>query len=401
MKILQINAVIDRGSTGVIARGIGNVAEELGHSMYYAVPGVSFDINVYQIGTFLDHKIHAFLCRLNGKQAYFSRQATEKLLCYIDQLEPDIIHLHNLHSNYVNLNVLLKSLSQKKIPIVLTMHDCWYFTGGCFHYTNIDCWRWQKNCGNCPKKLLDTPAYFCDKSSAILADRKRYLGDIENLEIVGVSDWIVNETKKSFLCKKSIRTIHNGIDLTIFCPRRSSFREKYNLEGKFVVLGFANKWLTSTNRAELKILKTLTDGHTQMIIAGCTDKQLHMIPPGMIGLGHIEGQIKMAELYSACDVFVNITREDTLPTVNLEAEACGTPVITYKNTGAAETVGINCGYIIETGNVETLIHSINEVRRKGKAFYSESCISFIKKNYEKKENYLKYINLYESIFSAR
>lgn len=200
MKVLQINATFANGSTGTIVQDLQQCCEENGiecHIAYASSRLPQKEIrHGYKIGNVISNKLHALLARINGKQAYFSYLPTLMLLRHIAKIQPDVIHLHNLHSNYINLNMLLRYIAKKNIATVVTLHDCWYFTGGCFHYTNAKCDRWKHECGNCPKKLQDTKAYFLDKSKSILTDRYKYFQSIKNLTVVGVSNWIREEGKK-------------------------------------------------------------------------------------------------------------------------------------------------------------------------------------------------------------
>ena len=401
MKVLQINAVYGVGSTGVIVRDIHELCLENKIESFVAystanVPSESI-INGYQIGNTLDKKLHALLCRINGKQAYFSRGATKNLIKHIKEIKPDVVHLHNLHSNYVYLNMLLDFLAKEDIATVITLHDCWFYTGGCFHYTSAGCDGWKKECGNCPKKRKDTPAYLFDRSSSILADRKEYFGKIKNLATVGVSEWITNEAKSTFLGQKECITIHNGIDTEFFKPTDSDLRMKLGIEGKFVVLGIANKWLLPTNADTLKIVTDGFDDETVMVMIGCSEKDRDKLPSNVIPMDFIRDRELLRQVYSMADVFVNCTREESFSLVNVESQACGTPTITYKNTGAQETVEPELGFAIENGDAEALLEAIRTVKENGKRAYSQKCREWICSRFDKNENYLKYIELYKSL----
>ena len=242
MKVMQINAVYDYGSTGVIVKDIDEVLQKYGYESYVAyVNCKNSPKNGYKIGNQIDYKLHALLTRIFGKQAYFSTFKTKTFLRYIDMIKPDIIHLHNLHSNYINLNLLLRYIIKNNIKTVITLHDCWFFTGKCFHYMTYKCNKWQTECDNCPKLKKDVPSWFFDRSRKVFIDKKRYFSQIDDLVVVGVSNWISNEAKKSFFKNKKIIAIHNGVDIDIFKPMDSNIRKKYKIEGKFVVLGMADR----------------------------------------------------------------------------------------------------------------------------------------------------------------
>ena len=239
MRVLQINAVYGQGSTGTIVRDIEYLCEQSGIECYVASP----DVKVrnakrgYVIGNIFDHKLHALLSRIHGKQAYFSHLPTWNLLHWMSEIKPDIVHLHNLHSNYIHLNILLHYLAKRNIKTVITLHDCWFYTGGCFHYTATDCNKWMTNCRNCPKSKQDTPAMFTKHSAQVLADRKKFLLAIPNLYVTGVSEWMAHEPLKSFLKDIPNYVIRNGVDLEIFKPTFSDIRKRIGLENKYIILG--------------------------------------------------------------------------------------------------------------------------------------------------------------------
>lgn len=402
MKILQINAVYGIGSTGAIVKDIHEISLKNGIDSYvaYSTSSVSPDNihNGYCIGSVIGKKLHALLSRINGMQGYFSRYSTYKFLKHIKKLKPDIVQLHNLHSNYINLNMLLKFLAKENIKTIITLHDCWFYTGGCFHYTAAGCNRWLEECGNCPKKKLDTKAVFFDRSVKILRDRKKYLTAINNLTVVGVSNWIADEARRTFLKSKKIVTIHNGVDTNFFKPTPSDFRERYDLPDKFVILGLASKFLAPINKETFEaVLSSLHDDET-LILLGCTDEQRKTLPEKIVPLPFIKDKDELVKIYSAADVFVNCTREESFSLANVEPQSCGTPVITYENTGAKETVDNHCGFTIVTGNTDKLIEKIKYIKQHGKSNLTVDCRNWVLSSFDKENNYKKYIDLYTRIY---
>lgn len=401
MKLLQINAVYGYGSTGKIVQSIHELALSKGAQSYvaYSQTNLSKDsiVNGYKIGGMFGKKLHALLYRFGGKQAYFSRFSTLKLIGYIKKIKPDIVSLHNLHSCYINLNMLLRFLAKKDIKTVITMHDCWFYTGGCFHYSQIGCDKWQYGCGNCPKRKSDLKAYVTENSAKVLNDRKKYFSAIKDLTCIGVSDWITNEAKKSYLKDKKHITIKNGIDLSFFKPTSSNFRNKYGIEDKFVILGLASKFFNPVNDETRKHLIENLETDDVFVLIGCTPKQIECLPSNVIGLPYIGNREQMRDILSACDVFANCSREDTLSTVNIEAQACGTPVIVYDNTGCKETVNDNLtGYVVENGNFSIFVNTIKIVKDHEKKYYSDNCVNWAKYNFDSNHNY----NLFFKLFSS-
>ncbi len=400
MKVMQINAVYGVGSTGVIVEDIHNLALENGMDSHvvYSSTNKKQDgiVNGYAVKGNLEKKIHALLCRINGRQAYFSHIATSKLISHIKKVKPDVVHLHNLHSNYINLNMLLSYLGKSEIPTVISLHDCWYFTGGCFHYTSAGCDKWTKECGSCPKKKKDTPAYLFDMSHKILKDRIKYLGKIKNLTLVGASEWMTSEAKQSRIPAKSFATVNNGIDLGFFVPTGSELRKELGIEDKFVVLAVANKWMLPVNAETFKTVTEGLDEETVMLLVGCSEEQKKNLPANVVPIDYIKDRNILRCVYSLADVFANCTREDTLATVNIEALGCGTPVVAYRNTGNPETIGEGCGFSVETGNAKEMLEKIREIKKNGKAVYSQRCREFVTEKFSK-ANYNKYIEIYKSV----
>lgn len=401
MKVMQINAVYGVGSTGVIVEDIHNLSLKNGIESFvsYSTTNKNPDDikNGYIIGGTLGKKIHAVLSRIGGKQAYFSSFATKKLIKHIENINPDIVHLHNLHSNFINMNMLLKYLGEKDVKTVITLHDCWFYTGGCFHYTSVGCSRWQDSCGSCPKKNQDTPALLRDNSAQILADRKKYFGKIKNLYVVGVSQWIANESKKTLFKDRKVSAIYNGIDTGFFVPTTSDFRKKHGLEDKFLILAPANKWLKPINKETFEKVSNNLPPDCVIVMLGCTENQKTGLPSNVFALDYIRDRDELRKVYSACDVFANCTREDSLSLINVEVQGCGTPVVTYQNTGAQETVDNKCGFSIENGNEEEFFNAIMKVKKLGKSELTDSCQQWVRTVFDRDENYAKYIDLYKEI----
>lgn len=396
MKVLQINAVYGHGSTGTIVRDIEQLCYAEGIECLVASPdpAVRQAKHGFVIGNTIDHKLHAALSRIYGKQAYYSRCATRALLKYMDREKPDIVHLHNLHSNYIHLNMLLDYLAKRDIITIVTLHDCWFYTGGCFHYANAECYRWLEKCGNCPKQKLDTPALLKDCSAQILADRKKYLLAIPRLVVTGVSDWIANEARRTFLADTKLVTIRNGIDLNVFKPTPSDFRQRLKLEGKYVILGPASKWLSDVNKEVLDKFTKLMHPDEVLLLFGVDVQDTSNLPKNVITYGYTKNREELAQLYTMADVFVNCTREESLSLINIEAQACGTPVVTFDATATPETVDGIYSKSVECNDIRLMYNAIVEIRKSPKAIHAE----FIKTNYNLLDNYKLYITLYQNTY---
>lgn len=405
MKIVHINAFYGDGSTGMIVKDLHEISLKNGIESYVVFSTSSMKandmVNAYQMGIKITKKLHALLSRINGRQGYFSKISTKNLLKYLDKVKPDVVHLHNLHSNYININMLLDYLGKKDISTVITLHDCWFYTGGCYHYTGIGCYKWQKDCKNCPKKHTDLKSRFLDKASSNLSDRKKYFNKINDLTLVGVSNWISNEAKQSFFKDKNHTVIYNGIDTSLFVNTQSNLREKYELGDKFVILGLASKWLNPINKDAFDYVVRRLPKDSAFMLFGCKEEQIKTLPENVIGIGYINDKNTLIELYSMADVLINCSREDTLSLVNVEPQSCGTPVIAYKNTGGKETVDNVCSFSVEDGDYEALFEKIMEVKEKTKNAFSENCRKFVLQNFDRDKNYQKYLELYEKIYKEK
>ena len=401
MRVLQINATYGYASTGIIVKDISDMLSKNGHEAFYAYQSrMGASGNGYRIGNKIDWKLHALFCRLFGKQGYYSRHATKGLIKHIEKIKPDIVHLHNLHSNYVHLNLLLNYLGKKDIATVITLHDCWYFTGKCFHYIDVGCQRFTIGCGNCVKKKAPPKSLFFDVSKKVLRDRYKYLSKIPRLQIVGCSDWICSEAKKSILKDFNITRIYNGVDIEVFKPyKQNELKEKYDGNCMYI-MGMANKWLLPENKSFFDaVLEILTD-ERKLILIGCRENQiegLKALSKNIIPVDFIRNREVLAKYYSMVDVFVNVTHADTLPTVNMESICCGTPVLTYDSCGSPELILKGCGKVEKENNIEGVISDLKQGFRKIDTYVLEQA----RAKYNKDVCYKEYLSMYQSVLEKK
>ena len=398
MKVLQINAVYGFASTGIIVKDIENLLVNNGHTSYVVYQSaINPPKNSYKTGNKLDWKFHAVYSRIFGKQAYASKFATKGLINYIKSIAPDVVHFHNLHSNYINFNMLCDYLAKSKIPVVITMHDCWFFTGKCTHYAAVKCDKWQTTCGNCPQNKNEQPSLFFDNTAKVLKDRTSRLNKLNNLTLVGCSNWIAGEAKKSLIKNAEIRVVYNGVDTSIFTPHESNFRKENNIEGDFVILGMANKWCLDINKNAVdRIIRENQD--SKIVIVGCNDEQKNSFKQyeNVICLGFIKDRNKLADVYSSSDVFVNLTHVDTLPTVNMESICCGTPVITYNCCGSPELIDSDSGFVVEENDIESLLQKIKQIKENPSQFN----VKDKQEKFDKNTCYNKYLDIYNQLLKA-
>lgn len=400
MKIFQISSEVNNGSVGRVAEQIGEQVIQKGWESYiaYARDNLPSKSNTIKIGNKADIIFHVLLTRITDRHAFGSKSSTLKLIEEIKRIKPDLIQLQHLHGYFINIEILFGFLAEANIPVVWTFHDCWSFTGHCAYYDLVDCQKWQTECNHCPQKMEYPKSILIDNSSKNFRDKKRIFSSVDNLTIVAVSNWIKEEAGKSFFKETDIKVIHNGIDISKFNTRDpDKVRKKYKLEDKFLILGVASPWDT---RKGLKYFVQLTDilsDQYQILLVGLNKEQIRNLPEKIIGLERTENIEELAEFYSAADVFLNPTLEEALGLTNLEAQACGTPVITFNSGGSPETINEETGIVVEKGSLQGLLAAIEEIRKNKKQFYTEKCRKRVETLFDTKDNFKKYINLYENV----
>lgn len=398
MKVLQINAVNGIKSTGRNTLELANFLNLNGHKAYIAYSvGENFE-QEYKIGSLIDRKFHGLLSRVFGTQAYFSKRPTKNLLKYIEKVKPDVVHLGNLHSNFINLELLLTFLAENDIVTVLTLHDCWFYTGNRFHYTVDQCYSWKTGKGKCIKTESTNPSWFFDRSIKMLEDKKIWFNSIPRLGVIGVSDWITKESKKSILSSaKKITRIYNWVDFSIFKPVDTHKLEmELKLIDKFVLLGVASKWNNSKGLSHfLDLSKKITDNMV-IILIGKIPKNTKL-PGNVIHIKEINKSAELAKYYSLADVFLNLSLEESFGKVTAESLACGTPSIVINSTANPELIGKNCGYIQENLDLDNTIKYLNVIQKNGKIHYKQSCIKFARRNFNMEDRMQDHIAFYQSL----
>lgn len=350
MRYVQINAV-PNGSTGSVMGQVERERLEAGDDcwrMWGRGRAAEADVE-FNYGTSAGVYLDALQTRLDGRAGFHSKAATRRLLAKLDEIRPDVVHLHNLHGYHVNVEMLFDWLKKhEEVQARWTLHDCWAFTGHCAYFTYVGCDRWRDgSCGaGCPQ-LGGYPKTLSRASVAWGYEAKRRaftLLPADRLEIVAPSNWLAGLVGESFLSKYPVEVRHNEIDREVFKPTRSDFRERYGLQGRFVILGVASPWTERKGLPDFLRLVGELDSRFAVVLVGVSKRQLRALPKeggkgcALLGLPRTESARELAEVYTAADVFFNPTREDNYPTVNLEAQACGTPVVTYDVGGCAETI---------------------------------------------------------------
>lgn len=396
--VVMINSV-PYGSTAQIMLGIEKQCEINGiapitSTGYSYHPIKEIPENNIKIGSCADKFIHMELSRITGYNGCFSYMSTKRFLKKIDSLRPDIIHLHNVHGWYINIPSLFNYIKNHNIRVIWTLHDCWAFTGQCPHFSMAGCFRWKDGCGKCPQ-INTYPEAYVDRSGIMWKKKKEWFNGVKDLTIVTPSYWLANLVKESFLKCYPVKVIHNGIDLSVFKPMASSFRERYKIGNKVLLLGVSFGWSRKKGLdVFVDLSKRLNSHKYQIVLVGTDEKVDKLLPPNIISIHRTQNQRELAEIYTAADLFVNPTREEVLGLVNIEALACGTPVVTFRSGGSPECIDEGCGSIIEPNDIDKLereIERITEIR----PFTVEACIARAKE-FEQTKKYREYLELYSN-----
>ena len=405
MKILQINVVVNSGSTGRIAEGIGNIVLSNDSESYIAYGRMAnkSDSQLIRIGNDFGVKLHGMLTRVfdNHSLGLSSKKATNEFIKEIEEINPDIIHFHNLHGYYINIKVLFNYLSQKNIPIVWTLHDCWSFTGHCAHFDYVGCYKWKIQCYSCPQKKSYPSSLLIDNSKKNYTKKKELFNSIKNMTIVPVSYWLGDLVKDSFLNRFPIKVIQNGIDINAFNIKEfDDIQSKYNLKDRFIILGVASTWDVRKGLSDfIKLSQQLKEDEI-IVLVGLSKEQIELLPKNIIGIQRTESIDELAKLYSMADVFINPTYEDTFPTTNLESLACGTPIVTYKTGGSVESVDETVGWIVEQGDIDSILKIISNLKSEPISIKEErkiNCREKAERLYNKDIKFQEYFDLYNKL----
>ena len=395
MRVLQINAV-PYGSTGRIMFQLADALEAEGDEAL-CTAGFTWQKcsrpDFFITSNIVEKTAHTWLARFTGRIGCFSAGATRRLLKKIDTFRPDIIHLHNLHCWFVNLPMLFGYFKTHQIPVIWTLHDCWPFTGHCPHFIGIGCGKWKTGCHDCTL-YRQYPQSFFDASETMYRLKKEWFTGVENLTVVTPSRWLGDLVRQSFLGCYPVEVIPNGIDLTVFRPRAGDVKVRYGIEDKYLILGVSYIWNDKKGLdVFLELSKRLGDDY-RILLVGTDEQTDDILPPGIISVHRTESRQALAELYGAADVFVNPTREDNLPTVNMEALACGTPVITFATGGSPEVADQSCGSVIPRDDVQALEAEIRRVCTQ-RPFTGQMCTEWAKQ-FDGKTAVDRYLALYRS-----
>lgn len=397
LKVLQINSVCGVGSTGKIAADLADVLRQNGHDclIAYGRGQAPQHLPAVKIGSEWNVRLHGMYSRLTDRHGFWSRSAARRLVQIAREYQPDLIHLHNLHGYYLHLPTLFAYLKASGKPVVWTLHDCWSFTGHCayFSYANCQKWRQPEGCFACPQRAAYPKSLLVDNSKKNFRDKRQLFTSLENVTLITPSQWLAETVRQSFLGAYPVQVIPNGIDLSVFQPAEGNFRQRYGLTQKKILLGVANVWEPRKGLRDFLQLARMVDTETVIVLVGVSRQQLAQLPANILGIERTENARQLAEIYTAADVYLNPSVEETMGLTTVEALACGTPVAVYDATAVPEVVDETCGRVVPAGDVEALYRASMDCMAR---VDRQACIQRARQ-YEKHTQYLKYIDLYQSL----
>ena len=401
MKIAQLN-IVETSSTGKIMLQLADLSQKkANHDVWIATPVLygrkktkKTCVSHYRWGGRFSSLFHRVVGELFGVNGLLSVFGTRKLIKRLMKFSPDVIHLHNIHAFCINVPMLFKYIKKNNIRVIWTLHDGWPFTGHCAYFSYVRCEKWKDGCHHCvqprayPKMLLDTSRWMYKK-------KKQWFTGINDMTIVTPSQWLADLVRQSFLKEYPVRVINNGIDLEVFRPTQSAFREKYNIsEGKKILLGVAFGWAKRKGLdVFLEFAKRLDAEKYQIVLVGTNEALDAQLPKNIISIHRTNNQTELAEIYTSADLFVNPTREENYPTVNMEALACGTPVLTFRTGGSPEIVDETCGAVVDCDDIDAMEQEVVRIC-EGEMYSRESCLQKAKA-FDKNKRFEEYIKLYE------
>lgn len=400
MRIAEINMCAN-GSTGKIMLQIAQQGRLRGHEVWtYSTNAFSYKYKKLPVasdghryfGSYFENAVHYFFGRVFGYNGCFSRFATHRLIRELKKNKVEVVHLHNLHSFCFKFPLFFGYVKKNNIRLIWTLHDCWAFTGHCPHFDMIGCDKWKNGCYSCPLHK-NYPASELDDSKQMYRLKKKWFTGVKDMTLVSPSRWLADLVKQSFLKNYPVEVINNGIDLNVFKPTDSDFRARYGCEDKHIVLGVAFGWGERKGLDVFVELAKLLDSSYQIVLVGTNEAVDKQLPDNIISIHRTHDQAELAAIYTAADVFVNPTREDNFPTVNMEALACGTPVITFETGGSPEVIDDCCGSVVNKNDIQAMLQEIVRVC-SDQPYSKQECLNKAQ-SFDAKDRYNEYINLFE------
>lgn len=401
--LFQINVTCNHGSTGRIAEEIGQLAILHGWDSYiaYGRGKPESSSRLVRIGNDWDMYEHGLETRIFDNHGLASRRATHKLLQQIEKIKPDVIHLHNIHGYFINYQILFDYLAKSEIPVVWTLHDCWAFTGHCAYFSLVGCYQWKnEECSHCNHNKSYPASLLLNRAHRNFLDKKKAFANLKNVTIVTVSHWLEKLVKQSFLSCNQVITINNGIDIHVFTPKKngSEIRKKLGVSQPYMLLGVANVWETRKGISDfVKLRERLPNEKYAIIMVGVDDTITKTLPKDIVTVKRTNNAEELAEIYSAADIVLNLSYQESFGMTTVEGFGCGTPSIVYNVTASPELLSSSTGLVVCKGNLSAVVSGIEKICQKGKDTYVKACRRRAVENYNKDKLYMDYIKLYQKL----
>ncbi len=401
MRIAILNMVA-YGSTGKIMMQVAQVARSQEHEVrtystqaFHKKRTTQSTVPDHRFwGGYYENMVHYLLGSALGRNGCYTARGTRRLVRELKAFKPDILHLHNLHSFCINFPILFRYIKKNNIRVIWTLHDCWTFTGQCPHFDMIGCDKWKTGCHHCPQ-ISSYPKSRIDNSKRMYQLKKKWFTNVKNMTLVTPSQWLANLTRQSFMKEYPVRVIHNGIDLSVFKPTDSDFRARYKCEDKKIVLGVAFGWSKRKGLDVFVELAKRLDSQYQIVLVGVDERAQSSLPKNIITIKRTQNQQELAQIYSAADLFVNPTREENYPTVNMESLACGTPVLTFRTGGSPEILKDCCGAVVDKDDINALEREI--IRICSQTPYKREDILKRAESFNMADRFNEYVSLYHEV----
>lgn len=399
--IVEINSN-NYASTGNIMLDIAKKARNCGYNVYTCSKKSRKSLSIVNndhiyIGYWLERVISEKLAYITGLKNHYNIFGTYAYINKLKKIQPDLIHIHSLIDTYININILFKYIKNNNIPVVWTAHDVWNVSGQCRSFDLVQCDNWKKECGNCPLVHYYPASMLFDTSHKQFIEKKKWFSNV-NMTIITPSKWLANIISESYLKQYSIHVVYNGINRNIYKPIKSDFRKQHNIVNKYMLLGVGYGWSYEKGLDVFVELAKRLPKNYQIVMVG-TDKGIdNVLPKNIISIHKTYNKEELIKIYTAADLFVNPTRADNFPTVNIEALACGTPVLTFNTGGSPEALDEKCGKVVNKNDIDSLQKEIINIC-ENKLFTKENCLDR-SKQFDVEDKYNEYINLFNSILKS-
>lgn len=402
-KIVQINSTANWGSTGRIAEQIGALCLARGWQscIAYGRHNAISHSQLIRIGSPVSRAWHLLESRLLDNHGMGSRYATKQLVQRLEEIDPDIIHLHNLHGYYINYPILFDYLKRSRAKVVWTLHDCWSFTGHCAHFMTTGCDKWRSECRDCNFKHEYPKSWWEHSHRNFLLKRDLFTALGDRVVIVPVSQWLAEVASKSLFRHMKIKPIYNGVDTAVFSDiKGTELRQHLGIEHRFMVVGVATKWTEKKGWSDYMELRRRLPEEVAIVLVGVSESQRESLPQGIIGIERTTSQQELAEIYAAADVVLSLSRQETFGLTIAESMACGTPAVVYGVTAMPELITPDTGIVVErVGDIEGVINAINKIKSCGKAHFTEACRRHAEEHFDKNMCFEKYLELYDELLT--